>query len=139
MLCVVLPTICPPSRFTSNVSNTRKRSHLFRNPRTSNREAGPADPPLAVPRTLIGLQEERPTMPSKSITPKQPKAKALRAKRKREPQVHENAKTAMVIKGRKTSQDITDALKDIVSDSSIASAFPDYYHSVPPVPPAALC
>lgn len=54
-------------------------------------------------------------MPSRNIIPKQGNAKALRAKRKREPQVHENAKTAIIIKGRKTSQDVTDALKDIVS------------------------
>ncbi|CAN0271715.1 unnamed protein product, partial [Ectocarpus sp. 12 AP-2014] len=52
-------------------------------------------------------------MPSRNIIPKQGNAKALRAKRKREPQVHENAKTAIIIKGRKTSQDVTDALKDI--------------------------
>lgn len=57
------------------------------------------------------------TMPSRNIIPKQGNAKALRAKRKREPQVHENAKTAIIIKGRKTSQDVTDALKDIVSAS----------------------
>ena len=55
-------------------------------------------------------------MPSRNIIPKQGNAKALRAKRKREPQVHENSKTAIIIKGRKTSQDVTDALKDIVSD-----------------------
>ncbi|CAN0306504.1 unnamed protein product, partial [Laminaria digitata] len=41
------------------------------------------------------------------------KASVLRAKRKREPQVHENAKTAIIIKGRKTSQNVTDALKDL--------------------------
>lgn len=54
-------------------------------------------------------------MPSRNVAPKQPKASVLRAKRKREPQVHENAKTAIIIKGRKTSQNVTDALKDIVS------------------------
>lgn len=53
-------------------------------------------------------------MPSKSIQPKQPKASALRAKRKREPKVHEDAKAALVIKGRKTSQEVNDALKDLV-------------------------
>lgn len=62
-------------------------------------------------------------MPSRNIIPKQGNAKALRAKRKREPQVHENAKTAIIIKGRKTSQDVTDALKDIVS-GSVGDVFP---------------
>lgn len=57
-------------------------------------------------------------MPSRNVTPKQPKASVLRAKRKREPQVHENAKTAIIIKGRKTSQNVTDALKDLVSDTA---------------------
>lgn len=55
-------------------------------------------------------------MPSKNINPKQPKASVLRARRKREPQVHEPPKRALVIKGRKTSQDVSDALKDLVSD-----------------------
>lgn len=54
-------------------------------------------------------------MPSKNVNPKQPKAKVLRAKRKREPQVHENAKTAILVKGRKTSEAVSDALKDLVS------------------------
>ena len=57
-------------------------------------------------------------MPSRNVTPKQPKASVLRAKRKREPQVHENAKTAIIIKGRKTSQNVTDALKDLVSGTA---------------------
>lgn len=60
-------------------------------------------------------REQCATMPSRNIIPKQGNAKALRAKRKREPQVHENVKTAIIIKGRKTSQDVTAALKDIVS------------------------
>ena len=71
-------------------------------------------------------------MPSKSITPKQPKARVLRARRKREPQVHEPAKKAIVIKGRKTSQDVNDALKDLVSDRGSSScpthtAFPVFF------------
>lgn len=58
-------------------------------------------------------------MPSKNVTPKQPKASVLRAKRKREPQVNENAKRAIIIKGRKTSEDVSDALKDLVSTAGV--------------------
>lgn len=60
-------------------------------------------------------------MPSKNVQPKQPKARVIRAKRKREPQVHENAKAALVIKGRKTSQDVNDALKDLVRYDRLSS------------------
>lgn len=70
----------------------------------------------------VRLQATKPleqrAMPSRNVTPKQPKASVLRAKRKREPQVHENAKTAIIIKGRKTSQNVTDALKDLVSGTA---------------------
>lgn len=72
-------------------------------------------------------------MPSRNINPKQGNAKALRAKRKREPQVHENAKTAIIIKGRKTSQDVADALKDIVSGVQLSVC------AMCHVPPASEC
>lgn len=57
---------------------------------------------------------DSPAMPSKGVQPKQPKARVVRLRRKLEPQVHEDAKSVLVIKGRKTSQDVSDALKDLV-------------------------
>lgn len=62
-----------------------------------------------------GGNRQWPKMPSKNVQPKQPKARVLRERRKREPQVHEHAKSALIVKGRKTSQDVSDALKDLVS------------------------
>ncbi|CAM9723947.1 unnamed protein product [Discosporangium mesarthrocarpum] len=52
-------------------------------------------------------------MPSKNIEPKQPSARVRRVLRKREPQVNENAKKAIIIRGRKVSQDVSDVLKDV--------------------------
>ncbi|CAM9501752.1 unnamed protein product [Choristocarpus tenellus] len=74
--------------------------------RAKSREARHSTPTRETPLNI-------PTMPSRNIAPKQASAKSLRAKRKREPQVNENPKKALVIRGRKISQDVSDALTDV--------------------------
>ncbi|CAM9850511.1 unnamed protein product, partial [Phaeothamnion confervicola] len=52
-------------------------------------------------------------MPSRGIQPKQPSAKARRIQRAKEPKLVEDTKRALFLSGRKTSDMVTRALKDL--------------------------
>ena len=76
-------------------------------------------------RKASGADSHKPSAPAsksknktnakKRITPKKPKAAVLRVMKKKEPKIVENTKVALLLKGLKTSEVVSTALKDLVS------------------------
>lgn len=54
-------------------------------------------------------------MPTKGVAPKQPKPRVRRLLASREPQLVENTKKSLLLRGNSTSQLVTSLLTDIVS------------------------
>lgn len=65
----------------------------------------------------VGKKGSKPTKSSgkQRITPKRPKASVLRALKKREPKLVENAKSVLFLKGTKVGEESGALLKDLVS------------------------
>jgi hypothetical protein len=82
----------------------------------ANGSGGPKEGPRGVGKNKSNAK--------KRITPKQPKARVARILKKREPQMVEDAKATLLLRGTKASQDVVTVLKDLVSQGEFLLCTP---------------